>query len=265
MQFYLSDQPNAIDDFEHLNVTVSKVGFRRAGTANGSNETNGSNDTDAPGWTEVDVDDRTVDLTRLKGENATLLSRFELGAGEYTKVFIHVTEVNGTLTDGSGAEVELPSDKLQLNQDFRVEANQSVDFVYDIAVVKRGNSGSYNVKPNAGQSGTDVPVRKVEADGDEATDLSARFVGTVARGENATVSVTSNGSAVENASVAVEQLNETATTNENGTVTFQVPDNASKVEVTVTHEGATVELERELDEDGETEGQGEAQSLTRPV
>lgn len=33
LHFYLSDERNAIDDFERLNVTVTKVGFKRAGPA----------------------------------------------------------------------------------------------------------------------------------------------------------------------------------------------------------------------------------------
>lgn len=36
VNFYLSDDPGVIDQFEHLNVTVTKIGLKRAGGANGS-------------------------------------------------------------------------------------------------------------------------------------------------------------------------------------------------------------------------------------
>ena len=30
VQFYISDQPSAIEDFDHLNVTITQVGFQQA-------------------------------------------------------------------------------------------------------------------------------------------------------------------------------------------------------------------------------------------
>ncbi|MFC7176836.1 DUF4382 domain-containing protein [Halosegnis marinus] len=91
LAFYVSDQENAIDDFESLNATISEVEFVGA---DGNRTTYEAN--------------RTVDLTELKGDNATLLSTYDLDAGNYTTVFIRVSEVNGTLTDGSSADVKLP-------------------------------------------------------------------------------------------------------------------------------------------------------------
>ncbi|MFB6118866.1 DUF4382 domain-containing protein [Halosegnis sp.] len=234
--FYLSDEQNAIDDFKHLNVTVSKVGFQRGG--------------ESGNWTTYNVDNRTVDLTRLQGANATLLETYDLPAGNYSKVYVSVSEVNGTLTSGESAEVKLPSEKLQLNQPFSVEANATVEFVYDITVVKRGKSGAYNIKPVVGESGTDVPINKIdeqqddETDGEEAAALNATFVGNVTAGENVTVRVTQNGSAVEGATV--EAGGETYTTDANGEVTFAVAEDAEELEVTVKYEDSESELRADL-------------------
>jgi hypothetical protein len=258
MNFYISDQQNAIDDFRHLNVTIDEVSLRGP-AANGTNAT-------------YEVDNRTVDLTELKGDNATLLRTFDVPAGNYTKVFISINEVNGTLTDGSTTDVKLPSSKLQLNENFEVTADSEVDFVYDITVVKRGNSGSYNIKPVASESGTDVPIEKVGGE-DEAEDeddeseqgeqgapqqddaesetaaFNATFVGNVTAGENATVYVSQNGTAIENATVT---YNDTEyLTDVDGNATFAVPSDAEEVEVEVTYENETVTLEETLESDEE--------------
>ncbi|WP_276261046.1 DUF4382 domain-containing protein [Haloglomus litoreum] len=263
MNFYVSDQQNAIDDFEHLNVTIDEVSLRGP-AANGSNTT-------------YAVDDRSVDLTELKGDNATLLRTFDVPAGNYTKVFISVSDVNGTLTDGSSADVKLPSSRLQLNENFEVAPDSEVDFVYDITVVKRGNSGSYNIKPVASESGTDVPINRVDEDDEEMEDdegdgqaergddeaaanetaaFDAAFVGNVSAGENATVYVSQNGTAVENATVAyngTEYL-----TNADGNVTFAVPSDAEEVEVEVTYEDETVTLTETFEDETETESGGQS-------
>jgi len=143
--FYVSDQPSAIDDFAHLNVTVSQVTFvDREG-----------NQTEKPA-------NATLDLTQLRGANASLVDQYEIESGNYTKVFLDVSEVDATLTSGESADVKLPSEKLQLTQNFTVESGSSVDFVYDINVVERGN-GDYNLLPVASESGTDVEIDEVDA------------------------------------------------------------------------------------------------------
>lgn len=198
--FYLSDQPTAIGDFAHLNVTVTQVGFHPKGADNESdndddnetdveddgeaddgnetevenhegnddgNETAGDGDEAADGefggWIIEPVDNRTVDLTTLVGDNATQIAGVELPAGEYNGVFIWVSEINGTLTDGSHVEVKLPSERLKLNTHFTVAPNSSVDFVFDIAVHETGN-GRYILRPVISESGTDVPINPVDGD-----------------------------------------------------------------------------------------------------
>lgn len=265
LDFYLSDEENDIGDFDSLDVTITKIGVHRSG--------NGS---DGGGeWIERELNGTTADLTELQGANATLLDSFDVSSGEYDKVFVYVSAVNGTLTDGSSAKVKLPSGKLQLTKPFTLSANSSVEFVFDITVVKAGNSGKYILKPVVGQSGTsdEVEIDKQddekdanesdanETDADDETDanetetadLNATFVGNVTTGTNATVSVTQNGSAVANATVVVAQNidgNETTvelTTDANGTVSFAVDENATNVEVTVTTDDGEAELEREFE------------------
>ncbi|WP_255195027.1 DUF4382 domain-containing protein [Halorarius litoreus] len=256
LDFYVSDEQNAIDDFEHLNVTVTEVGFQRGG--------------DSGNWSEHDVDNRTVDLTELKGDNATLLQTFDVSEGNYTAVVVEIEDVNGTLKEGGDPDVKLPSNRIKLNTDFSVEANESTEFVYDITVVERGNSGAYNIKPVASQSGTDVPIKRVDSaedaeSDDEAPendtettspDLNATFVGNVSAGENATVSVTQNGTAVENATVTYNGTE--YTTDADGAVTFAVSENATEVVVTVTYEEREVELEREFESDDSSQEDGQA-------
>jgi len=156
---YVSDSP--IEDFEHLNVSVSKVGLKRAAGENGSDGE----------WVEYEVDNRTVDLTELQGPNATSLGVLSAPAGNYTKVFVYVDEVEGILKTGEEVNVKLPSQKLQLNSAFTVAPNSSVDFVFDISVFEAGNSGKHILKPVVGESGTgdDVEIRDVdeEEEGDD--------------------------------------------------------------------------------------------------
>jgi len=317
VSFYISDRPNDMDDFEHLNVTVTTVQFHlveeNESDANGTetpestetvtvtatatpddtatptitaveddaNENETAEPTETPEPTEspesddeadeddegdeseeedeADEDDEgedgrwvtreinttTVDLTELRGANATLVEQFDLPAGEYDQVRLVVSETSGTLKDGGSTEVKLPSERLKLNQRFVVGNGQEVDFVYDITVHEAGNSGMYILRPVASESGTDVEIDPVD-DEDEST-LDVRFTGSVSPGENATVRVTQQGEAVASATVTVDDVTE-GTTNANGEFTFQVPADAEEIEVEVTAGDAEGELEREFGE-----------------
>ncbi|WP_254532087.1 DUF4382 domain-containing protein [Natrinema gelatinilyticum] len=165
--FYVSDEPSQIDDFRHLNVTITKVGFKKTGdAADGASGETDDGDGGAPEghWVEYDVDERAADLTELKGANATMIDEFDLPAGEYETVFIHISDTEGVLTDGSETNVTLPSNKLQLHTTFTIGNNEPVDFVYDIAPHKAGKSGTYILKPVISQSGTgsDVEIRVID-------------------------------------------------------------------------------------------------------
>ncbi|MGB9958000.1 DUF4382 domain-containing protein [Haloferax prahovense] len=327
VNFYVSDEQNAIADFEHLNVTIERVTLVRAdgdaeteveaeaedvenesetdadaeanasveveleanATANATNtsvSTNGSVDADANADADADIEESadtndtveaegessvtyevenvTVDLTELQGENASLVGEYDVPEGNYTKVFVHVSDVNGTLKTGEQVNVKLPSNKLQLNTDFEVGNGESVDFVFDITAFEAGNSGKYILKPVVSESGTDVPITKVGAekkaeaeaeaeteaeveagenetdDGERAetdaeSDLTVSFDGNVSAGENVTVVVTRNGTPVENATVTIN--GETAgTTDADGELGVTIPDERDVTVVVVDGE-----------------------------
>ena len=327
LNMYISDEQNAIEDFEHLNVTITRVGVKPAGddgedddadddrdtdvddtdtddtdadnttedgdsneTADDTNTTESSEvETETPDaedgsegdggeWVEHEVDNRTVDLTELKGANATKLSSLDVPNGSYEKVFVYVSDVNGTLKDGTDQRVKLPSGKLQLNSEFTVGNGEEVDFVFDITAVKAGNSGKYILKPVISESGTDVEIDDVderddhedderednedredderadeeERDDERDADLNASFDGNVTAGENVTLSVTSDGEPVEGATVFVGG-DRAGTTDANGTYVIQVPDDAEELEVEVTHQGSETELEVELGDESDSD------------
>ncbi|MFB6096347.1 MAG: DUF4382 domain-containing protein, partial [Haloferacaceae archaeon] len=233
-----------------------------------------SDDDGRAGWVERDVDAATVDLTELRGANATRIGDLDVPAGRYNKVFVYVSEIDATLADGERVTVKLPSEKLQLQKGFTVGDGEDVSFVYDIAVHEAGKSGKYVLRPVVGQSGTsdEVEIREREEpedddheddedhgegeDHERAGALNATFTTNVTAGENATLRVTRNGSAVANATVEVngEAVGQTGA---DGTLTVAVPDDAEELEVKVTSGDLETELERDLssggDEGGETE------------
>ncbi|MFB6174324.1 MAG: DUF4382 domain-containing protein [Halobacteriales archaeon] len=250
LRLYVSDQPAAIDEFRHLNVTVSRIGVQRGGE-------NGS-------WTEYAVDNRTVDLTRLRGANASLLGQFPVESGTYSKVFVHVESVDATLSTGEEVRVKLPSGKLQITKPFEVAPNESVDFVFDIMVHKAGKSGKYVLRPVISESGTEVPIREVD-DEDEAATLNVTAIGNVTPGGNATIEVTRNGTPVPNATVMMDD-ERVGRTDASGRLTVAVPADAEALELEVTAGDAEGELEvefespEEADEDEDETNESESRS-----
>jgi hypothetical protein len=241
VQFYISDQPSAIEDFEHLNVTITQVGFQQADGDDEddeeSNETDDSeteeeesededsddadedDDSEAGDWETYDVDDRTVDLTRLQGANATRLTSMNVSNGTYSTVFVYVSEINATLENGEQVNVKLPSEKLQLNTEFTVGNGRAVDFVFDITVKKAGNSGKYILQPVVSESGTseDVEIEKIDEDDEDEREEEDRED----RGNDENV----------------------GTTNADGELTFVVSDDRD-LEVEITAGDREAELER---------------------
>ncbi len=150
-RLWLSDEVNAIDDFSELWVTITQIGVHQAGE---------------PGeWIEHELDPpERVDLTELKGANATEIWSGELEDGRYTKVFIYVSTVEGVLASEE-ANVKLPSGKLQISKPFEVTSGEVTEFVYDITVIEAGQSGKYILQPQIGQSGPDQPFDDVTSQG----------------------------------------------------------------------------------------------------
>ena len=143
--FLMSDDVNAIGDFDSLNVSVSKVGLLLGG--------------ESGQWVEFETEVKEVDLTLLQGDKTQEIWRGNVPEGQYTKVFIYVTDVRGVLKEtGQTVEVKLPSQKLHISKSFQVTADTVTSFTYDLTVIATGSPQSgikYILKPQVDQSGAD--------------------------------------------------------------------------------------------------------------
>jgi len=147
--FLISDDVNAIGDFQSLNLSISKIGLQQEG--------------ESSRWIEFDPEVESVDLTLLPGDKAQQIWRGNVPEGQYTKVFIYVSDVSGVLeATGRSISVKLPSKKLQISKLFNVASDSVVNFVYDITVVEAGKSGQYILKPQVGHSGADQSFEKID-------------------------------------------------------------------------------------------------------
>lgn len=131
----IGSSKDSIDVFDKLNVTFDKARIYQA--VNNSTESN---------WTEVALDNVTVDLTNLTATNETIVGNLSLDAGNYTKVELFVSKIVG-IVDGVEVDVKVPSGKLKIVGDFEVKANETTSFVFDIHVVQKGNRSMYNLTP----------------------------------------------------------------------------------------------------------------------
>jgi hypothetical protein len=149
--FLISDEVNAIGDFESLSVSISKVGLQMGG--------------ESGRWIEFDPEVEVVDLTLLQGDRAQEIWRGDVPEGQYTKVFIYVSDVSGVLKEIDGAvRVKLPSGKLQISRPFQITGDSVTSFVYDLTVVKAGQSGKYILKPQIAESGAGRDFKDVTAE-----------------------------------------------------------------------------------------------------
>ncbi|HUV57136.1 MAG TPA: DUF4382 domain-containing protein [Dehalococcoidales bacterium] len=242
----ISDDANAIGDFASLIVTISSVGVHKAGE-------NG-------GWLEVSLaEEEELDLVSLQGENAEEIWSGNFTAGQYTNVFIYVSDIDAELNNGDSTEVKLPSDKLHINTNFSIPEDSPVSFVFDISVVATGNDKngvSYIIKPVISQSGpnqkfTEVKSRERERDR-ERESLDLELEGDIAPGETVTLLVTFNGEPVVGATVEVngEEIGETG---DDGTISFTIPDDAGELEIEVKRGEQEGELEFEFEKELEGE------------
>jgi len=146
--FLISDEPNDIGDFESLNVTISRVGLQAAGSLK---------------RLEFAPETKTVDLTRLQGEQSQEIWRGNVTAGQYSQVYIYVSEVTGKLeSTGQIVDVKLPSSKLHISMPFEVTTDTVTSFTFDITVVATGNNGRYILKPQIGESGARQGQKSLE-------------------------------------------------------------------------------------------------------
>jgi hypothetical protein len=130
---------------------------------------------DDGGFSVINLDGATVDLTEVVGDKAIGVFEGELEAGRYSKIELYASNVEGVV-DGDSVDVKIPSDKLQIVKPFEISADEPVSFVFDINVVKKGNNDEYNLLPvisESGVAGKDVEVEEVggddgESEGDDA-------------------------------------------------------------------------------------------------
>jgi hypothetical protein len=150
--FLISDEANNIGDFESLDIEIARVLLHLGG--------------DEEKVIEFEPGVKTVNLTDLQGNRAQEVWRGDVPNGEYNKVVLEISQVSGVLWDSEEEiEIKLPSDKLQISKPFIVESGEVTSFVYDLTVVKAGNSGQYILKPQIGESGADQDFIRVELEG----------------------------------------------------------------------------------------------------
>ena len=231
-RFLISDEANAIGDFDYLNVVISSIGLHQSGEDGGWIELEPIPDPDDDG-------EDGLDLTPLVGENALVIWIGTVDAEEYNKAFIYISEVTGTLADPEDTEtanIKLPSGKLHISRPFTVTNGSVVNFVYDITVVKAGQSGQYVLRPQVAESGPDQPFTEVGLEKkDEPKDereLDLDIVEEdIAPGEPVTLRVTLDGEPLAEARVWVNGTELDDRTGDEGTVVFTIPADAVKLEI----------------------------------
>ena len=193
----VTDQPGGIADFKSCVVTVTEIRVKPSeGGATNDEETateteatetaetdDGEMDSDGEGEARIDVDDAEADLVELQDEETELVSEAELETGEYEYLKLEVSDVDAELSGGDEAEVDTPGNApLKFNKSFEVRAETRTVFTADFTPVKRGQQGSYLLKPVAegveveydseGESGIEPetePEDGTESDSDTAT------------------------------------------------------------------------------------------------
>lgn len=151
MRFSLTDAPAC--GYDEVNVTVERIRVHRSSTAA---------DADA-GWSELVLNPaRRVDLLDLSNGVLMELGQIQLPAGRYTQLRLVLADndashplANSVIpTGGVETPLDTPSAQqsgLKMNVGIDVPEGQVADVVLDFdackSVVKRGNSGRYNLKP----------------------------------------------------------------------------------------------------------------------
>ncbi|HWH81680.1 MAG TPA: DUF4382 domain-containing protein [Burkholderiaceae bacterium] len=139
--------------YDAVNITIDRIRVNQSASAA---------DADS-GWSEIVLTPaKRVDLLSLSNGVLAELGQTSLPAGKYTQLRLVLTPNSATTplansvvpTGGSETALTTPSateSGLKLNTNIDVPADQIADFVLDFdackSIVKRGNSGQYNLKP----------------------------------------------------------------------------------------------------------------------
>ncbi|HEX9909188.1 MAG TPA: DUF4382 domain-containing protein [Thermoplasmata archaeon] len=107
------------DDWIHVNVTFSEVKIHAADAGNNS------------GWRSLSIKNQTVDLASLTNVSE-LLASGNVSAGKYTQIRLVVTNVTGTMADGTVVNFTVPSGELKTNHPFNVTADHTETLTLDI-------------------------------------------------------------------------------------------------------------------------------------
>ena len=151
MRLSLTDAPAC--GYDEVNITIEKV---RVNQSSDASEGDG-------GWSEVVLNPpKRVDLLTLTNGILEELGETSLPAGKYTQMRLVLAANSGATpfansvipTGGVETPLTTPSGQqsgLKLNVNMDVAAGELADFVIDFdackSVVRRGNSGQYNLKP----------------------------------------------------------------------------------------------------------------------
>ncbi|MBS1176856.1 MAG: hypothetical protein H6R06_1268 [Proteobacteria bacterium] len=151
LRMSLTDAPAC--GYDAVNITVERIRVHQS---------DGAADNDS-GWHDIALQPaRRVDLLSLTNGVLLELGEVALPAGKYTQLRLVLAGNSGATplansvvpTDGSETALDTPSAQqsgLKLKANIDVPAGKLVDFVLDFdackSVVKRGNSGKYNLKP----------------------------------------------------------------------------------------------------------------------
>lgn len=131
-------------------------------------------DDDQRGIHTIDLDNATVDLTQVVGDKAVDVFEGDLEEGRYTKIELYAADVEG-IVEGERVDVMVPSGRLQIVKPFDVVAGETLSFVFDINVVRKGQGQEYNLLPvisDSGVAGEDVEVEEVDLEDTEASGAS---------------------------------------------------------------------------------------------
>lgn len=164
----VSDQPGDIGDFESCVITIEgfwvkpesdddEEGEETTATAteseSESEDTETADQSDAREYYELESP-QEADLVDLQGDRSALIGEQELETETYAFLQLDVTGVEATLADSGEATVTTPGNApLQFKQSFEIRENTRTQFTADFTPVKRGQTGSYLLKPVASETG----------------------------------------------------------------------------------------------------------------
>lgn len=151
LRLALTDAPAC--GYDHVNVTVQKLRVHLSGAAADN----------AAGWSELVLSPpQRIDLLTLTNGVLAELGQTALPAGHYTQLRLVLAADDASdplanaVTPSGGTETALTTPSafqsgLKMNVNIDVAADKIADFVLDFdackSVVRRGNSGQYNLKP----------------------------------------------------------------------------------------------------------------------